>query len=666
MPRSVPGNKTGKKRRVVFQPGNLEVFVESGANLREAAMQAGVRLIAACGGAGTCGTCKVEIEEGEVETTRTGKVSDKEFERGVRQACQSRVISDLLVNVPVESRLETAVMSREQKGRTAGRKGIEALATGWRFDPPLAKHYIELPPATMTDNVSDLSRLLRGLKQDFKMSNMTVDFEVVRKLPALLRASDWKLTATTLVTALEPKMTAKRRPRLIDIEAGDTRECHYALALDIGTTAVKIQLLDLRNGKVVAESTDYNGQIDYGADVITRIAYCQKPGGLEKLQQVVVGTINKLIEHLLEDSHVSRDCIGHLMVAGNTTMLQILLKLDPKYIRLAPYTPAATYVPPVRAREVGIDLAEHVYLFATPLVASYVGGDIVSGAVAAGLHQTKKVTLYIDIGTNGEIVIGNSDWMVTAACSAGPAFEGGEIKHGMLASSGAIEEVTIDRTTLEPTVSTIGGAKAKGICGSGLINTVAELVESGIINQKGAFNTDLPTKRIRKNNDVYEYVLAWQSETQIGSDIVLTSIDIDNLMRAKAAMYAGYQTVIKSVGMTMSDIEQVIIAGGFGSYIDVPRAITIGLLPDIPQDKFIFIGNGSLMGVRLSSYSTDIIDEIRRVANLMTNLELSENADFMNNYIAALFLPHTDAKAFPNVSNQLSKVQGKSGGRVAA
>ena len=312
-------------------------------------------------------------------------------------------------------------------------------------------------------------------------------------------------------------------------------------------------------------------------------------------------------------------------------------------------------------------MADHVYLFASPLVASYVGGDIVAGAVAAGVHQTKKVTLYIDVGTNGEIVVGNSDWMVTAACSAGPAFEGSEIKHGMLAGNGAIEEVGIDPLTLEPTVHTIGGEKAKGICGSGLINTVAELLETGIINQKGEFNTDLPTNRIRQVDNVYEYVLAWQAETQIKSDIVITSIDIDNLIRAKAAMYAGYQTTLKSVGLNINDVEQLIIAGGFGSYIDIARAITIGLLPDIPRDRFIFIGNGSLMGVRLSSFSTDIIDEMRGVASLMTNLELSENADFMNNYIAALFLPHTATSEFPSVTKRLAKIQNrKSAGRVAA
>jgi uncharacterized 2Fe-2S/4Fe-4S cluster protein (DUF4445 family) len=453
----------------------------------------------------------------------------------------------------------------------------------------------------------------------------------------------------------------------VDIEAGDTRNCHYAIALDIGTTAVKIQLLDLAKGKVVADASDYNGQIHYGADVITRIAYCQKPGGLEKLQQVVVETINRLIDRLLDESRVDRVCVGHVMTAGNTTMLQILLGLDPKYIRLAPYTPAATYVPPVKAKELGINLADHVYAFAAPLVASYVGGDIVAGAVAAGVHQTSKVTLYIDIGTNGEIVVGNEDWMVTAACSAGPAFEGGEITHGMLATSGAIEEVVIDRTTLEPHVSTIGGAKAKGICGSGLINTVAELLETGVINQKGEFNTDLPTTRVRRTNDVWEYVLARAPETQTGKDIVITGIDVDNLIRAKAAMYAGYQTTIKSVGMTMNDIEQVIIAGGFGSYIDIDEAITIGLLPDIPKDKFIFIGNGSLMGARLSSFSTGIIDQQRRVANLMTNLELSENADFMNNYVAALFLPHTDTDQFPSVARKLAAAQKhKSGHGVTA
>lgn len=641
-------DSVSKKIRVHFEPGNVDIVVEQGANLRETAIQAGVPIIASCGGAGTCGTCKVLIENGEVATTRTAKVSDEEFGQGVRQACQSRVITDLAVYVPVESRLETVVLAQERKV-TAG-----VSATDWRFKPPLSKFFVELPPPTLEDNVSDLSRLLRGLKQRYQLRNMTVDFDVVKKLPQTLRDSDWKVTVTALVTAVEAQTVERRRPRVTNVQPGDTRGKHYSLAFDIGTTTVRGQLLDLTRGRVVAESVEYNRQISYGADVITRIAYSQKPDGLKRLQQAVVANINSIISQLLSQSQVDIEYIGHLIVAGNTTMIQILLGLDPKYIRLAPYTPAATYIPPLKANSLDIKVAEYVYLFAFPAVASYVGGDIVSGIVASGMHQTKKLTCYIDIGTNGQIVVGNSDWMVTAACSAGPAFEGGGVKHGMVATNGAIEEFSINPSNLEPVVGTVGGEKAKGICGSGLINIIAGLLEVGIISQNGKFNTDLATKRIREGRDGYEYVLVWAAETQINKDIVITETDIDNLVRAKAAIYAGCQTLVKSVGITCQDIEQVIIAGAFGSHIDIGKAITIGLLPDLPSDRFIFIGNGSLWGARLTSFSTDILDDARRVARVMTNLELSENATFMNNYVAALFLPHTHSDEFPSVAGKLA------------
>jgi uncharacterized 2Fe-2S/4Fe-4S cluster protein (DUF4445 family) len=262
----------------------------------------------------------------------------------------------------------------------------------------------------------------------------------------------------------------------------------------------------------------------------------------------------------------------------------------------------------------------------------------------------------MDIGTNGEIVIGNSDWMVTASCSAGPAFEGGGIRHGMVASEGAIEGFDINSSNFEPVISTIGKTRPKGICGSGLINIVARLLETEVISQNGKFNTALPSRRIRKGIDGCEYVLSWAPETQIGKDIVITEVDIDNLIRAKAAMYAGCQTLVKSVGLTCLNLEQVIIAGAFGSNIDIEKSITIGLLPDLPVDRFIFIGNGSLLGARLTSFSTDLLDDARRVASMMTNLELSENIDFTDNYVAALFLPHTNADEFPSISNKLTKL----------
>jgi uncharacterized 2Fe-2S/4Fe-4S cluster protein (DUF4445 family) len=630
------------KRKVRFNPDNIEVTAKQGDNLLQVAINAGVAITAACGGNGTCGTCKVIIEKGEVESQLTAKLSTEEYERGVRQACQSRIITDVTVNIPVASRLERAVLTREEK------EAPGAIATGWQFNPPLRKLYVELPPPTIEDNISDLDRLLRGLKKQYHLSNMSVHFSAVQKLAAALRKGKWKVTVTTLVTALKTSERQKRRLRIIDIQPGDTREQHYSLAFDIGTTTVHGQLLDLTHGRVMAHKIELNRQAGYGADVISRIAYSQKPKGLQKLQQVVVQNINNIIKELLHQTGVDRQNIGHISVAGNTTMTQLLLGLDPKYIRLTPYTPTASFFPPVRADSLGIDVGDTVNLFTFPAVASYVGGDIVSGIVGSGVYQRPELTYYIDIGTNGEIVLGNQDWLVTASCSAGPAFEGGGIRHGMVATAGAIEDCDI-KPDYEPVVGTIGDAAPKGICGSGLINTVAGLLNAGIIGRNGHFNTDLDTDRVREGEDGYEYVICRADETATGQDIVITEVDIDNLMRAKAAMYAGCQTLTKSVSLTCADIERVIIAGAFGNSINVENSITIGLLPDLPRDRFTFIGNGSLLGARLTSFSTDILDDARRVAGMMTNFELSENTDFMNNYIAALFLPHTHTGEFPSV-----------------
>jgi uncharacterized 2Fe-2S/4Fe-4S cluster protein (DUF4445 family) len=642
-----------KKLKIHFSPDNIDVAVAEGSSLLKAALSAGVHINAACGGNGVCGTCKVLIKKGEVDSTRSVKLSSQEYQQGYRLACQSRVVSDLSVDIPLESRLETAVLSREIKMATAEAEAAELVATGWSFNPPLSKCSVELPSPTIKDNVSDLSRLLRGLKRRCNLSNVSVDFGVVENLPQIVRRKGGQVTVTTLVKAVKTKAD-KRKPTVIKVEPGDTAQKHYSLAFDIGTTTVSGQLLDLNRGRILAEAMAYNGQIKYGADVITRISYSQTPGGLKRLQQAVVATLNQIIAEMVSQSQVNVRHIGHMIVAGNPTMAHILLGLDPKYLRLAPYTPVASFIPPVKARSLGIRVANHVYLFTFPSVASYVGGDIVSGVVGVGLHQRKTLTLYMDIGTNGEVVVGNSDWMVTASCSAGPAFEGGGIKHGMIATSGAIQDFNIDPVTLEPTLHTIGGEKPRGICGSGLINTIAGLLEARVIGQNGKFNTDLKTSRIREGDDGYEYVLSWAGETETGKDIVITEVDIDNLIRAKAAMYAGCQTLSNSVGVNLCDLEQVIIAGAFGSHIDIARSITVGLLPDIPQERFVFVGNGSLTGARLTSFSTDLLDDARKVALMMTNLELSERVDFMNNYVAALFLPHTHSEEFPSVARRLA------------
>ncbi len=629
-----------KKCSVHFEPDNIDIVVDEGANLMETAVAAGVHINASCGGAGVCGTCNVFVKSGQVKSAKTNKVSDRDYKKGIRQSCQSSVLSDLTIEIPVESRLEKAVLARETGDITAQTQA--ALVSGWRFDPPLKKLYLELTAPTLEDNISDLSRLLRGIKQQYKIDNISIDFEFLSKLAQELRSDNWQVTATIL---LEDNSSYK----IINIEPGDTRNKHYSFAFDIGTTAVRGQLLDLNRGSILAHAIDYNRQISYGEDVISRIAWSQKTGGLKRLQQAVIATINDLIVELTDSAGIESKDISHIVVAANTVMVQLLLAVDPGYLRLSPYVPTFSTAPLLKAKSIGINAGEHVHLYIVPSVASYVGGDIVSGILGAGVHQVDNSTLYIDIGTNGEIVIGNSDLMLTTSCSAGPTFEGGGIKHGMIATPGAIEGFDINPPDFEPVISTIDNVKAKGICGSGLINIVATLLKAGFITQNGKFNADLPTKRIRKGEDGYEYVLLPASDTQIGKDIVITEIDIDNLIRSKAAMYAGYKTLIKSIDSKFTDIERVIIAGTFGSNINIENAITIGLLPDLPRDRYIFIGNGSLLGARLISFSSDLLHEGERVAAMMTNIELSENADFMSNYMAALFLPHTNADEFPSV-----------------
>jgi len=659
----------GKKHKVKFLPDETEVEVEQGETLLAAAMRAGVYLNASCGGEGTCGKCKVLVESGTVESERGALVTEEEYAQGWRQACQTRAASDVAVRVPVEAQLDRSALGRRRRGARAGRAvtghELEKLAVGWRFNPALRKLHVTLPPPTKEDNVSDLSRLLRAVKKKYGIENISVDFSVIKHLPRTLREADWDVTATIVMTRVQSQLAefqlrGSRKPKLINVEPGNSVDEHYSVALDIGTTTVCAQLLDLKGGTVLARASDYNRQIRYGDDVITRIDYCRKKGGLKKLQEEVVATVNDLLDCILSETGVRRERISHVAAAGNSTMTHILLALEPRYLREAPYTPAANFLPPVRAVHLGLNVGWHVHLYTFPMVASYVGGDIVSGILGSGVYQRKRITLYIDLGTNGEIAIGNCDWLVTASCSAGPAFEGGGVQHGMRAATGAIERIRINPGTCEPMIITIGNAKPKGICGSGLINIVAELLEAGIIDQNGKFNIEArcAPQRVREVNDTYEYVICWAQDSQTGKDIAITEPDIDNLIRAKAAMYAGYETLLESVEMTPDDLDEVMIAGAFGDYIDLDSAVTIGLLPELPESKFTFIGNGSLLGARLVSFSNELLDDAERIARMMTNFELSENPSFMDNYTAALFLPHTHADAFPEVSERLGFFEG--------
>ncbi len=428
--------------------------------------------------------------------------------------------------------------------------------------------------------------------------------------------------------------------------------------MDLGTTTVWAQALDLASGQILATEGDFNGQISYGEDVITRIIQAGKPGGLEKLQKAAADSINRVVAEALKTAGRDPRDVGLVVLAGNTTMTQLFLGMEPRYIRLEPYVPTAAFYPPVRARRFGLDLPEHAQLIAFPAVASYVGGDVVAGVLGVGMHKDPRLTLYLDLGTNGEVVVGNQDWMACAAASAGPAFEGGGIKFGMRATKGAIENFSVNPLTGEPALLTVGRAQPKGICGSGLIAAVAALLMAGILDESGHYNLEFPSERLRAGEDGPEYVLAWAKDTQIGRDITLTELDIDNLMRAKGAMYAAFVTLLEGVGLSIQEVERVILAGGFGQSINLERSILIGLMPELDPAKFTFVGNGSLLGARLVALSNPLRAEVAEIVDKMTHFELSVVPSYMDKYTASLFLPHTEGKRlFPQTWQRIAEAR---------
>lgn len=641
-----------RMHKVTFLPHEQTIEVADGEPLIRAAMDAGVHINASCGGEGVCGKCRVQIESGAVEGGESERISAEDREKGYRLACRAAVKSDLAVRVPVESSVDASVLNAQSTPRRTAHIqefDFEKLKEQGLFAPPMEKIYLELPEPDAQDHLPDVTRLVSFLKLNHDEHRMVADIPVIRKLPDVLREDGFKVTAT-LARPVRPD----GQNHIINVQPGDTTGRNYAIAADIGTTTVYGQLLNLITGEVLAEYGEFNGQISYGEDVISRIVHAEKAGGLDRLHDVVVQTINNVIKRIVSRASIDCDEITSITLAGNTTMTQLFLKVNPRYIRRSPYVPAASLYPPVSARGLGLELPDHVNALVFPAVSSYVGGDIVAGVMGSSMYRTEKLTLFMDIGTNAEVVVGNRDWFACAACSAGPAFEGGGIEFGMRAAKGAIEDFNIDPATLEPMNITIGNVRPRGICGSGLIIMVATLFEMGVIDNSGKYNRDLDTPRIRKRNDVWEYVLAWkETESGVDRDVALTEIDIENLIRAKGAIYSGCQTLLEEVGLTLADLDQVYLAGGFGSYVDLAKAMTIGLLPEMDADKVTFIGNGSLMGARMSALTNQVRRDVVEVTQKMTNFELSETPSYMDHYVSALFLPHTNMELFPQLKARL-------------
>jgi uncharacterized 2Fe-2S/4Fe-4S cluster protein (DUF4445 family) len=637
-----------KNVTVQFTPLDVRVSVAPGTTVLDAAMEAGVHINAACGGQGTCGRCRVRLVSGTVDCAPGGLLSAQDIEEGFRLACGTRVLGDATIGLIHISKLEAPPQELH-----TGRAAAPDLASACEGPPAVRKVCVTIDAPSLTDTASDAARLMRALKQQHGFETLALDPAVLQELPRAARSGNRLVTVT-----LEPH-TCQSPPgngagpapllSIIRVEAGDTTAQSAAIAFDIGTTSLWGRLLDLRTGEAIALASHYNPQIKYGDDVITRMVQAQKPGGRELLQQAVLEGLNSIIDRLINDSGIEPGCISHVVAAGNTVMSHLLLGLETRHIRQAPYTPVVNVFPPLRAQQAGLHVPTGVPLQIFPAVAAYVGGDIVAGVLASGLYTRPELCLFIDIGTNGEIVLGNRDWLMTASCSAGPAFEGGGLRCGMRAAPGAIERLHIDPETLEPMIITVGHAAARGICGSGAISILACFLSTGIIGQNGRFNTQCSSQRIRKGPDGVEFVLSSREENG-NEDVVITEPDINNLLRAKAAMFAGYQCLLEKTSLRFEDLQQVIIAGAFGDFLDVREAVTIGLLPDIAPERFVFIGNASLLGAQLSCLSGAMLADAERISRNMTNIELSDDSSFMDRYMAAMFLPHTDTRLFSNAA----------------
>ncbi len=622
--------------RVTFLPDGAEIEVAPGTNLLEAARQAGVHLNASCNGLGACGKCKLIVERGTVNTQTTTLLTDGEKSKNYVLACQTTVTGDITVRIPpeaIERKLKVAGMGEAVTSKLHG------LVT--KIEPLVVDISLDLAAPSLEDPISDLDRLYRGLrKAGVDTARMIAGLKVMRELAAAMRDGNWKVTASIL--------HRRHSDELVQVVAGDGSGPSLGVAIDVGTTSIVVYLVDMHDGKVVAATSGHNRQASCGDDVINRIV-CAEKDGVRKLSRMALATINDLIEEATDAAGAEREQVKNVAIAGNTTMTHLLLGLEPRYIRREPYLPAVSEFPTIKAGEIGLKVNPVAAVFILPGPASYVGGDIVSGMIYSGLHREAPMTLFIDIGTNGEIVLGNNEMLMTASCSAGPAFEGGGVRWGMRAEEGAIEKVTIDPETKAPRYETIGGLAPRGICGSGMIDLISEMLINGVIDPRGRIQLGDDHPRIVRIDNVPAYRVAEAAETAMGEDLLFSEIDIHSIVLSKAAVYAGFTTLLDQAGMDFSAVDRVWISGGFGQYLNFDRAISIGLLPDIERDKFTYLGNSSIGGAYMTLLSRDMRAEARTVSNAMTYIDFSSNVRFMDEFTSAQFLPHTNLKAFPSV-----------------
>ena len=633
--------------KVTFQIENgspVIVDCNAGDNLLELARRSNVAIDAPCSGNGSCGKCRVKLLEGQLEHIPSRHISEAEHAEGWRLSCNCKVIGDCTVLVPdiasaYRSRMKTADLSSPKEIAIFEETKENLLASGIEFTNDFMALDVVMAEPTLDDTMPDNERLTWAVQDQIEVEKVEIPFCVMVKLASTLRKHNFHVCVKGRHEGDVFRCMAICAPE-------DTTL--VGCAIDIGTTTVTMVLTDLETGKLLAKGSSGNGQIRYGADVINRIIQQGKTGGRKNLQDAILKeTLIPIIRNLCVTAGINPESILRLSIGANTTMNHLLLGVDAETVRMEPYIPSFFGWEGLKAGDLKLPACPIADVVIAPNIGSYVGGDITAGTLAAGIWDKDEMSLFIDLGTNGELVFGNRDFLMSCACSAGPAFEGGDISCGMRATDGAVEAATIDGATMEPTFEVIGGGKIVGLCGSGIIDMISELYRTGIINAKGLFVRE--GKRVRHDaHGMGSYVLATAEESETGREVSINEVDIDNFIRAKGAIYSGIDTLLQSVDMTPECIDKVYVAGGIGSGINMHNAVNIGMFPDVELEKFHYIGNSSLTGAYAMVISDQAIEKCAEVAANMTYLELSTYPGYMDSFVAACFIPHTDANLFPN------------------
>ena len=630
---------------------HLSIHAQEGANLLEVAREAGISVDAPCNGLGLCGKCRMRVIRGEVKSEKSRHLTEEEWNLGWRLSCESFIEDDVELEVPESAQaFKTGIRTADLKNPKS-RKAFDDIKEkleedGFLSSPNVFSAIVKLDPPSLEDTRPDADRLTDTVSGLYDGLPVVLSFLTLRKLSQVLRRSDFEVRL--FLSKYDDYI------RVLNIQVPSHRATVGGVAIDIGTTTVSALLVDIETGELLAQASAGNGQIVYGADVINRIIESTKPGGDVRLKNAVIDdTILPLISELCLKAGVPQNEIYRVVMAGNTTMEHLAMGLYADPIRMEPYIPSFFLVEEHQAENVIPGLNEAARIVFAPNVGSYVGGDITAGILASHMWTDERLTLFIDLGTNGEMVIGNNEYMLCCACSAGPAFEGGEISCGMRATNGAIEAVRIDKDTMEPLLRVIGdaGEKPIGLCGSGIIDLTAQLFRTKIISAVGKFIREGDRVKYDEHG-MGRYILATEEESGNGREISINEVDIDNLIRAKGAIFSAINLLLSQLGVEVQDVERIMIAGGIGSGIDFENAVRIGMLPDVDRSRYEYIGNSSLAGAYGMLLSREAEKKVNELARNMMYVELSSEPYYMDEFISACFLPHTDRELFPSVKDE--------------